>query len=178
MRLGAGANVSDRCVLYAGTTLCHDACLGSGSVAARMSKFETASIWVGSRNGAAVQLDPGTKATKDGMGVGSAPSAPREAKPFGRAVYERKANYFFPPWQLMPLIFTCIIALRSAYQVVPIWASWYLVAVITWDLATRMWTEMPEWHYLVLLIVVYLLVGPGGCSSPLHRHAFEASFRD
>jgi len=21
-----------------------------------------------------------------------------EAKPFGRAVYERKANYFFPPW--------------------------------------------------------------------------------
>ena len=30
--------------------------LGSGSVAARMSRFETASIWVGSRNGAAVGM--------------------------------------------------------------------------------------------------------------------------
>jgi hypothetical protein len=83
---------------------------------------------------------------------------PREAKPFGRAVYQRKANYFLPPWQLMPLIFSAVIALRTTYQVIPIWVSWYVVAVITWDLGNNFWTEMPEWRYLLLLIFVYLWV--------------------
>ena len=153
VKIGKGGNVSDRCVLYAGTTLLEDACLGSGSVSQRKSKFEVGSIWVGARNGACVQLDPGTKTQpgKDGA-VG------REAKPFGRAVYQGKATYFLPPWQIMPLIFSLVIALRTMYQVIPIWVSWYVVAVITWDLGNNFWTEMPEWRYLVFLVFVYLWV--------------------
>lgn len=169
VRIGAGGNVSDRCVLYAGATLCEDACLGSGAVAGRKSRFGVGSIWVGSRNGAAVMLDPGVKdaagaAKADGRddrdGLGSHPSgAPqREAKPFGRAVYQGKASYFLPPWQVMPLLFSGFIALRTAYSVVPIWVSWYVVAVITWDLGNNFWTEMAEWRYLLLLVFVYLWV--------------------
>ena len=167
VRIGAGGNVSDRCVLYAGATLCEDACLGSGAVAGRKSVFGVGSIWVGSRNGAAVMLDPGVKggsnAGADGRvesdGLGVHPGAPpREAKPFGRAVYQGKANYFLPPWQVMPLLFSTFIALRTAYSVVPIWVSWYVVAVITWDLGNNFWTEMAEWRYLLLLVFVYLWV--------------------
>ena len=89
---------------------------------------------------------------------GGAQVPPREAKPFGRAVYQGKAEYFLPPWQLMPLLFSAFIALRTAYAVVPIWVSWYVVAVITWDLGNNFWTEMPEWRYLFLLVFVYLWV--------------------
>ena len=46
----------------------------------------------------------------------------------------------------------------TAYAVVPIWVSWYVVAVITWDLGNNFWTEMPEWRYLLLLVFVYLWV--------------------
>jgi acetyltransferase-like isoleucine patch superfamily enzyme len=166
VKIGRGGNVSDRCVLYAGATLAEDACLGSGSVAGRKSRFERGSIWVGSRNGAAVQLDPGDPAPKGKDGEeedlsqvpGGAQVPPREAKPFGRAVYQGKAEYFLPPWQLMPLLFSAFIALRTAYAVVPIWVSWYVVAVITWDLGNNFWTEMPEWRYLLLLVFVYLWV--------------------
>ena len=70
VKIGRGGNVSDRCVLYAGATLAEDACLGSGSVAGRKSRFERGSIWVGSRNGAAVQLDPGDAAGPDGKDGG------------------------------------------------------------------------------------------------------------
>ena len=152
VKIGRGGNVSDRCVLYAGATLHEDACLGSGSVAPRKSRYEVGSIWVGSRNGSAVALDPGHK------NAVVHPSEEREAKPFGRAVYERKANYFLPYWQTMPLIFSGFIALRTAYAVVPIWVSWYVVAVITWDLGNNFWTEMAEWRYLLLLVFVYLWV--------------------
>ena len=161
VRIGAGGNVSDRCVLYAGATLREDACLGSGAVAGRKSTFGVGSIWVGSRNGAAVMLDPGVK---DGADAGESDDVsraglePREAKPFGRAVYQGKANYFLPPWQVMPLLFSMFIALRTAYSVVPIWVSWYVVAVITWDLGNNFWTQMAEWRYLLLLVFVYLWV--------------------
>ena len=152
VKIARGGNVSDRCVLYAGATLHEDACLGSGSVAPRKSRYEVGSIWVGSRNGSAVALDPGHQ------NAVVHPSEEREAKPFGRAVYERKANYFLPYWQTMPLIFSGFIALRTAYAVVPIWVSWYVVAVITWDLGNNFWTEMAEWRYLLLLVFVYLWV--------------------
>ena len=144
-----GANVSDRCVIYAGVTLMDDACLGSGAVAPRKMKYDYGSIHVGSRNGACVQLDPGSKPDD---------SVLREPKPFGRAVYQRKATYFLPHWQVMPFVFSFFIALRTAYSVMPIWVSWYLVAIITWDLGNNFWTEMPEWRYLLLLIFVYLWV--------------------
>ena len=57
-----------------------------------------------------------------------------------------------------PVLFSSFIALRTAYGVVPIWVSWYVVAVITWDLGNNFWTEMAEWRYLLLLVFVYLWV--------------------
>jgi acetyltransferase-like isoleucine patch superfamily enzyme len=58
----------------------------------------------------------------------------------------------------MPVLFSGFIALRTAYAVVPIWVSWYVVAVVTWDLGNNFWTEMAEWRYLLLLVFVYLWV--------------------
>lgn len=114
VRIGAGGNVSDRCVLYAGATLLEDACLGSGSVAGRKTKFGVGSIWVGSRNGAAVMLDPGQNPEK----INQDANMIREAKPFGRAVYQNQATYFLPPWQLMvrvafPKSRHCLLPLRD-----------------------------------------------------------------
>ena len=116
-------------------------------IGAQEDGYDYGSIHVGSRNGDCVQLDPGSK--------------PDDPCPRAQAVWPRgvpaQATYFLPHWQVMPFVFSFFIA-RTAYSVMPIWVSWYLVAIITWDLGNNFWTEMPEWRYLLLLIFVYLWV--------------------
>ena len=95
-----------------------------------------------------MQLDPGNK---DAV-------VPREAKPFGRAFYMGKAEYCLAPWWMMPLITTALMALRTAYGILPIAISWYLLSWLTWDVTHEKWEDLPEWSYLLLLNGVYVWV--------------------
>ncbi|KAJ1458219.1 hypothetical protein M885DRAFT_586307 [Pelagophyceae sp. CCMP2097] len=77
INIGAGAMVADRCVLLPGAEVGRNAVLGSGTLAARGSKFAPGSTYVGSRGNAAVCLADGDFATEN------APTL----RPFGAAFY-------------------------------------------------------------------------------------------
>ena len=47
IRVCRGANVADRCVIFGGVTIMPNACLGSGSVAARKMTVASGSVWIG-----------------------------------------------------------------------------------------------------------------------------------
>ena len=88
----AGSMVADRCVVLPGVTLKRGAVLGSGSLAAEGMTITVGSVWVGSRDGCAVNVAPTDRsyATSDTI------------TPFGRAFYKRQAKYFvLPLWSII-----------------------------------------------------------------------------
>lgn len=79
----SGAMVADRCVLLPGSILRRGSVLGSGSLACEDMEVAMGSVWVGSKEGKAVNVAPKdtTFATKETI------------SPFGRAFYLREASY-------------------------------------------------------------------------------------
>ena len=148
IRIRRGANISDRCVIFGGVTVMPNACLGSGSVAARKMTIQSGSIWVGSRNGVAVQLDPG--------GASSMADGRSSAKPFGRATYLGEATYPVIPWWFMPVICISVRLFKSASHMIPIYASWYATAFITKTYMDVEWQTLSAETYLPILFVVFL----------------------
>ena len=150
IRIRRGANIADRCVIFGGVTVMPNACLGSGSVAARKMTVASGSIWVGSRNGVAVQLDPG--------GASSMMDERHTAKPFGRATYLGQATYPVVPWWLMPVICISAQLFKTAAHMIPIYASWYVTAFITRTYLGVEWQSLEASRYLPILFVVFLFL--------------------
>jgi carbonic anhydrase/acetyltransferase-like protein (isoleucine patch superfamily) len=87
-----GCMIADRCVVLPGVTVRKGAVLGSGSLAPEDFELPVGSVWVGSQNGAAVNVAPTDKTylTKDTV------------TPFGQAFYQGNANYtVIPLWGIV-----------------------------------------------------------------------------
>ena len=150
IRIRRGANISDRCVIFGGVTVMPNACLGSGSVAARKMTIASGSIWVGSRNGVAVQLDPG--------GASSMMDERQTAKPFGRATYLGQATYPVVPWYFMPVICISVQIFKAAANMLPIYVAWYATAYISRVYLDEDWQTLDATRYLSILFVVFLIL--------------------
>ena len=127
-----------------------NACLGSGSVAARKMTIASGSIWVGSRNGVAVQLDPG--------GASSMMDERQTAKPFGRATYLGQATYPVVPWYFMPVICISVQIFKAAANMLPIYVAWYATAYISRVYLDEDWQTLDATRYLSILFVVFLIL--------------------
>ena len=150
IRVCRGANVADRCVIFGGVTIMPNACLGSGSVAARKMTVASGSVWIGSRNGVAVQLDPG--------GASSMADDRQGAKPFGRATYFGQATYSIVPWWFIPVICMGSQLFKSAANMLPIYASWYATAFISREFLGQEWQALAASRYLTILFLVFLVL--------------------
>jgi hypothetical protein len=88
IKICAGANVADRCVLLPGCTIHRNALLGSGGLAAKGANLPPGSKWVGSREGSAVLLEAGSDATAEAPTI----------RPYGR-VHSRGGSV---PYRVAP----------------------------------------------------------------------------
>jgi acetyltransferase-like isoleucine patch superfamily enzyme len=105
IRLRAGANVADRCVVLPGVTLGVNGCLGTGSLAPR-NHYGKGCVTVGSTQGEAVVLSSGSKE----LPGAPAPPVAEPIKGFGRVFYpsalggrQAKAPEKKPTWRVPPV---------------------------------------------------------------------------
>ena len=154
IHIARGANVADRCIIYGGVTLHPEALLGSGGVAPRRTTLNAGSIHVGSRDGRAVMLNPGKSSHLDD----EVSLRVVEAKPFGRATYLGLATYAVIPWQVMPIIGISAKVLKTAFNILPIYFSWYVTAFFTASVMDVEWKDIPAWQYFSLLYVLFLAI--------------------
>ncbi|KAI8078628.1 uncharacterized protein BX664DRAFT_342329 [Halteromyces radiatus] len=107
--IGDGAMIADNCVLLPGSQVGRRAVLGSGGLLKKNFRIEDGSTWFGSFNGNAVKFKDGTdtvniktKSDKnekfdDNKTINNDEQQSSTITPFGRAFYQRKANYFVVP---------------------------------------------------------------------------------
>ncbi|KAH9479272.1 putative NRPS-like protein biosynthetic cluster [Psilocybe cubensis] len=101
----SGAMVADRVVLLPGTKLGRRAVMGSGSLGKRNAEYLPGSTWMGNDKGEAVCLVKGSKEAGSGD----------TSTPFGRAFYQKKANYFVFPYTMILAISVIMTAVSAAY---------------------------------------------------------------
>jgi len=90
--IGDSAMLADRCVVLPGATLAKGSVLGTGGLARENFHYPMGSVWVGSTRGNAVSVLPEDESVK-GKKIFS---------PFGKAFYDRAANFFvFPLWLIV-----------------------------------------------------------------------------
>ena len=90
--IGDSAMLADRCVVLPGATLFKGSVLGTGALARENYNYPMGSVWVGSQQGNAVPVFPEDSSIK----MRKLPSA------FGKAFYERTADFFvFPLWMIV-----------------------------------------------------------------------------
>jgi len=154
IHIARGANVADRCIIFGGVTLHPEALLGSGGVAPRRTTLNAGSIHVGSRDGRAVMLNPGKSSHLDD----DVSLRVVEAKPFGRATYLGMATYAVIPWQVMPVIGISARVLKTAFNILPVYFSWYVTAFFTASVMDVEWKDIPAWQYFSLLYVLFLAI--------------------
>ncbi|KAI9309236.1 hypothetical protein BJ944DRAFT_137912, partial [Cunninghamella echinulata] len=115
--VGDGAMVADRCILLPGCHIGRKAVLGSGGLLKKHFKMSAGSTWVGSRGGNAYKFSDGD--AQDYNEKGQYPEDDT-VTPFGRAFYQRKANYFVAPlWILVPYNFIMQV-IGTCYWSVPV----------------------------------------------------------
>jgi acetyltransferase-like isoleucine patch superfamily enzyme len=123
----AGSMVADRCVVLPGVLLRKGSVLGSGSLAKEDFIGDVGSVWVGSKNGCAVQAAPAdsTYNVKD------------TRTPFGRAFYQHQAPYLvIPLWAISmynttwQAFCTCY---RNSYMALSLFLCNWLLQLDTYD---------------------------------------------
>ncbi|GAA91832.1 hypothetical protein AKAW_09946 [Aspergillus luchuensis IFO 4308] len=88
--IGDGTMLGDRCVVFPGVTTGTCAMVGSGALLRRNGFYPDDSVWTGSKHGDAIRF-PQLKGKRD---AAKDPDGKRDTtKPFGRALYQGKANY-------------------------------------------------------------------------------------
>ncbi|OZJ05493.1 hypothetical protein BZG36_01888 [Bifiguratus adelaidae] len=118
IRILDGAMVADRCVLLPGTTVGRCTVLGSGALARKHFRYPDNSTWIGSRGGGAILWDSGREVDK------KAPMGELDTiTPFGRAFYQRKANYWVIPLSLVVLYNFTFHVFATCFWSVPITAA-------------------------------------------------------
>ncbi|CAE7636081.1 unnamed protein product [Symbiodinium microadriaticum] len=104
-----GCMIADRCVILPGLMQRKGAVLGSGSLSPEDFECPIGSIWVGSRDGACINVSPEDK-TYDRKDTNS---------PFGRAFYGNKAPYFVMPLWAIVIFNTTVHGLATCYHNAP-----------------------------------------------------------
>ncbi|PWY85535.1 hypothetical protein BO83DRAFT_443384 [Aspergillus eucalypticola CBS 122712] len=88
--IGDGTMLGDRSVVFPGVTIGTCAMVGSGALLRRNGFYPDDSVWTGSKHGDAIRF-PQLKGKRD---AARDPDGRRDTtKPFGRALYQGKANY-------------------------------------------------------------------------------------
>jgi acetyltransferase-like isoleucine patch superfamily enzyme len=115
----SGAMVADRCVLLGGAVIERNCVLGSGGLARHNTVYPAGSVWIGSKSGGAILWSSGTPEA----------AAADTIKPYGYALYKRKASFFvIPLWLLVSynvLLGGIAAMLRTSPTVVGVFAGSY-----------------------------------------------------
>lgn len=136
-----GAMCADNCVLLPGSRIGRDAILGTGGLLKKGFHLADGSIWYGSYNGNAVMLRDGYIRNKklstveigdkyEKMGASNATilsmgnyDQEETIRPFGRAFYERKANYFVFPLSFVIVYNALFLFLGTTLRAIPFFAA-------------------------------------------------------
>ncbi|KAF8887351.1 hypothetical protein BD779DRAFT_1672802 [Infundibulicybe gibba] len=102
--IGDGAMIADRVVLLPGTHIGRRTVMGSGSLTKRNTVYEDNSIWMGCERGEAVCLNRGSKEVSADT-----------TTPFGKAFYQKQADYFVFPYALILAINIVVAGLSAGY---------------------------------------------------------------
>ena len=117
IRISRGAMIADRVVLLPGATIGTQCVMGSGALARRNGNYEDRSVWMGSKNGENVSF---------GKSRGPAELGEEDTiTPFGRAYYQRRANYFVMPYLMIVALNVLLQAVAAAY-----WAGGFAATVV------------------------------------------------
>ncbi|KAI8093662.1 uncharacterized protein BX664DRAFT_261054 [Halteromyces radiatus] len=119
--IGNGAMVADRCVLLPGSHIGRKAVLGSGGLLKKHFKISPGSTWVGSRGGNAYKFSDGDAQDEK--------SLDDTVTPFGRAFYQRKANYFVAPLLLLVPYNFIMQVIGSVFWSVPVTSAIQVAAI-------------------------------------------------
>eukprot|EP00960_Hanusia_phi_P006958 197929-Hanusia_phi.AAC.12 len=118
IRIEAGANVGDRCVLLPGCVIGRNVVFGSGGLAMKNTEYEAGSKWVGCRFGKPMLLEAGNDTAASASTV----------RPFGNAFHLKNASYVvYPAWvhALNGCFWRCFAAM---FRSLPIIAGFELTA--------------------------------------------------
>jgi len=139
-----GCMVADRCVLLPGTVLKRGSVLGSGSLAHEDFIASVGSVWIGSRDGMAVELQSEDKSylTKNLI------------SPFGKAFYQHQSNYYVIPLWLIILYNWLWSVICKCYDTAPFLLS--LLILINLHLYQYFGT-LASSLFVTLLIIFILL---------------------
>ncbi|CAO1633923.1 unnamed protein product [Parajaminaea phylloscopi] len=154
VRVGRGAMIADRVVLLPGVTIGKQCVLGSGALAVRNGHYEEHTVWMGSKNGAAVSFGRAAADNKESF-VGGADET---ITPFGRAFYKRKADYFVIPYIVLVFI-NILMAIISAMY----WASAAVATVLALNAVRSDWeythtTLISDHWYRPALIYAFIAI--------------------
>eukprot|EP00899_Mesostigma_viride_P029467 jgi/Mesvir1/9705/Mv12179-RA.4 len=137
VRIEAGANVADRCVILPGVSVGRNAVLGTGTLGPKNFTFPPNSVYVGSYHGRPIELKAGDPLpTKSGRVLQDYDEATAEAEPtikaFGRAVYGEgpKGYTMWIPWWGWPFLLTSWRGLIGMFKASPMVISWVITDAI------------------------------------------------
>lgn len=172
VRLCAGSNVADNCVVMPGVIMGKNSVLGSSGIAPPGWYFPESSVWFGSKYCEPVLLEKGVEDLKpDDVCAIFASQVPEEKlqfigdettlRPFGKAFYNHEASYeVFPMW-VMICISVVIISLIAILHAMPILCAVHGVGGILygWPIADRQYENIhyPSILYYILLIFMYII---------------------
>jgi acyl-CoA synthetase (AMP-forming)/AMP-acid ligase II/acetyltransferase-like isoleucine patch superfamily enzyme len=160
-----GANISDNTIVLPGAIIGKNAVVGSNTVCPAGRYLPPLSTWVGSIAGEPVLLEANTE-EDDGIKYSSGVK-PSELemigdettlRPFGRAVYSRKANYYvFPGW-LMSMISIAYEAMMTCFHALPLLGAFFLTAGVFygWPRADRDYKmEVSTWEVSKVMFLIF-----------------------
>jgi acetyltransferase-like isoleucine patch superfamily enzyme len=174
VRLCAGANVADNCVVLPGTTIGKNAVLGAYGLCPADSYLPESSVWFGSKDGEAVELEKGVgidpinslqkhmvRRTFDNnpenpsWGEGDASTL----KPFGKAYYKHDASYFVLPLPLILLITLVINLLICTVHAAPLLCSIHFTAAILYGFNVSNRNYSTEHSYITCFLLLFAFYG-------------------
>eukprot|EP00529_Nitzschia_sp_RCC80_P002669 CAMPEP_0113509814 /NCGR_PEP_ID=MMETSP0014_2-20120614/37784_1 /TAXON_ID=2857 /ORGANISM="Nitzschia sp." /LENGTH=1713 /DNA_ID=CAMNT_0000405685 /DNA_START=253 /DNA_END=5390 /DNA_ORIENTATION=+ /assembly_acc=CAM_ASM_000159 len=150
----AGSNVSDNCVVFPGTVVSKNAVLGSNSIAAEGMFLASGSVWFGSKGAKSECLEPGDADEYQQMAEPGQPTTSKGStiasemidssrlqmvgdettiRPIGKAVYEGKSTYWFPPVSLLVVYAWISRIFCSVFHTLPLLGAVQFASVILYS---------------------------------------------
>lgn len=137
--LCAGCNVADNCVVFPGSVIGKNAVLGSNSVCPAGWYLPQDSIWLGSKGCEPMCLDQGTEDFPSGRPIMASEikranlpmtGDASTARPFGKAFYRHKANYFVWPLHWIVLYTFVVNFVNVTIQTLPTLGALHSAATV------------------------------------------------
>ncbi|KAI8065173.1 hypothetical protein BC940DRAFT_305002 [Gongronella butleri] len=164
--IGDGAMVADRCVLLPGSEIGRKAVLGSGGLLKKHFKIPAGATYVGSKGGNAVKFSDGDEQDAIDEKYCMLKGVNDTITPFGRAFYQRKANYFVAPLLLLVPYNFLMQVFGSAFWSLPVTAAVQVAAVYDTIHLNRHMTEAQEYALfegsregVTFLVILCIIIG-------------------